>query len=171
VLALSKPPYLRWAAAGAIVLIALIWDLSGRATQRVPFAAQPIESRAIITESAVEWESVPDGLFPVLAPVGATAAIALAPGDPISPSVLTSGVVVPSDWWTVPVATPAAAVPGVQVRLVLPDGQAVTGVVVEPSREDSFGIQSAGLVAVPPEVADSIGLAAAAGQLIVLYSP
>lgn len=153
------------------MLVALVWDLSGRQTQLAPFASDHIDRGAVIAKADVEWRPVPDGLFPIVSPIGATAAIPLVPGDPISASTLTQGFAVPSDWWTVPIPTPTAAISGVRVRLVLPNGDAVTGVVVEPSREDSFGLQSAGLVAVPPAAADAIGLAADADQLVVLYAP
>lgn len=170
-LALSQPPYLRWALAVLIVVLALVWDLSGRSTERAPFAASDIRRGTTIEPGAVVWKDVPVGLFDVAPPEGHTAAVSIATGDPITGAMTVTGVMVPDGWWTVPVGTPMAVTPGSPVRVVLPDGQATDGVVVEPSTEDAFGIQSAGLVAVPPHYADVAGLAAAANQLVVLYSP
>jgi hypothetical protein len=61
--------------------------------------------------------------------------------------------------------------PGTRVRIVLGGAEGVSGVVVEPSREDTFGLRSAGLVAVPSEVADAVGFAAGAGQIVILFEP
>jgi hypothetical protein len=171
VLVLAKPPYLRWAVAGALIVGALVWDLSSRATQPVAVAALPIARGATIDPDTIRWVDVPVGVFDPIDPSGTTAVVAIGEGEPITPSVVTVGAVVPDGWWTVGADIPFAAVRGSRVRVVLADGSGITGVVVEPSVEDSFGIPSPGLLAVPGETADIVALAAAAGELVILFEP
>ena len=78
---------------------------------------------------------------------------------------------VPVGWWTVALDLPSAVLPGTRVRIVLGEGEGVSGIVVEPSQEDSFGLRSAGLVAVPALAADAVGFAAGAGQIVILFEP
>lgn len=171
VLLLSKPPYLRWAGAVALVAAAFAWDMSARATEQIPFAARGIERGEAIDMDSVEWRSVPVGLLTRPELQSATAAVSISRGEPISPSVLSFATGVPAGWWTVALDLPPAVLPGTGVRIVLGGGEGVTGIVVEPSREDSFGLRSAGLVAVPSQAADAVGLAAGAGQIVLLFEP
>ncbi len=170
-LAVSKPPYLRWVAAIVIVGAALAWDLGRTATEQAPFAAVPIDRGATIEPGDIQWRPAPRGLLPSTLPQGATAVVPIDAGEPIIGSLVTVGLVVPEGWWTVPVDTPTAALPGSRALIILDTGQEVAGLVVEPSKEDSFGIVASGLVAVPDEVASPVALAAAAGRLTVLYEP
>ncbi len=57
------------------------------------------------------------------------------------------------------------------VRLVFADGSAISGVIVSPATEDTLGLISEGLVAVSGDVANSVALATANGDLIVLIEP
>jgi hypothetical protein len=171
VLTLSKPPYLRWALALALVGAALAWDLSRQATQLAPFAATRIERGTVVADDLLVWKPAPVGLLVTSVPEGATTLVAIEAGDPIAPSMVTTGFAVPDGWWTVPVDTPATAIPGARVRIILNTGVGVSGVVVAPSREDSFGIMSSGLVAVPEDFAADVALTAGAGQLTILYEP
>jgi hypothetical protein len=171
VLLLSKPPYLRWAGAAALVIAALAWDVSAQATEPVPFAVRTIERGEQLEEAAIEWRSAPVGLIPLADLDGATAAVTIRAGEPISTSALRYTAAVPAGWWTVALDLPPAVLPGTRVRIVLGGAEGVSGVVVEPSREDSFGLRSAGLVAVPSEVADAVGFAAGAGQIVILFEP
>lgn len=170
-LAISKPPYLRWIVAVAVVGAAVAWDLNHRATQPAPFAVSAIERGESVGPDQIEWRDSPVGLLPSTAPEGATALVRIAAGDPITQSVVTTGFTVPDGWWTVPVDTPVAARPGSRALVILDDGTQVGAVVVEPSREDSFGITASGLVAVPGEVAAEVALASGSGRLTVLYEP
>ena len=170
-LAISKPPYLRWFLAIALVAAAVAWDLNRGATQPVPFAASAIERGAVVDADQIEWRESPVGLLPKTSPEGATALVEIPAGDPITPSVVSTGFTVPDGWWTVPVDTPVTARPGSRALVILDDGSEVSGVVVEPSREDSFGITASGLVAVPNELAALVALASRAGRLTVLYEP
>ena len=171
VLLLSKPPYLRWAGAAAIVLAALAWDVSARATQPFPFALRTIERGESLDASAIEWKTAPAGLLRLPNLQGATAAVTILRGEPIAASMLRFTAAVPAGWWTVALDLPPAVLPGTHVRIVLGGGEGVSGIVVEPSREDPFGLRSAGLVAVPSEAADAVGFAAGAGQIVILFEP
>ena len=170
-LLLSKPPYLRWAGAAAIVLSALVWDVSARATEPFPFALRTIERGEPLDDSAIEWKTAPAGLLKMPNLQGATAAVTILRGEPIALSMLRFTAAVPVGWWTVALDLPPAVLPGTHVRIGLGGGQGVSGIVVEPSRDDSFGLRSAGLVAVPSEVADAVGFAAGAGQIGILFEP
>jgi len=171
VLLLSKPPYLRWAGAAALVIAALAWDVSARATEPYPFAARSIHRGETLDADSVEWKAAPVGLLQIPDLDAATAAVNIQQGEPISISALRYTAAVPVGWWTVPIELPPAVLPGTHVRIVLGGGDGVSGIVVEPSREDSFGLRSAGLVAVPAHAADAVGLAAGEGNIVLLFEP
>jgi SAF domain len=168
---LTRPPYLRWAAAAMLVLVALAWDLHGRAGVTYPFAATAIEAGAVIGKDDVEWRTAPRGLLPAPDLSAPVAARAIAAGDPILPSSLDEDAGVPEGWWAVPVALPAAATLGAAVRLIAPGGIESDGIVVAVGSSDLLSLSEAGLVAVPPESASAMASAAIEGTLIVLIAP
>lgn len=171
VLWMGRPPYLRWSLSVVIVLAALLVEAHDPPTELRPFARDEISPGDAITAS-VEWRDVPAGLLP---PVETTAAVAgspIAAGEPILPSALTPVRSVPDDWWAVPVALPASADVGTAVRLVLLDPPAsVDGIVVAAGGTDAYSLADAGLVAVPPSMAEAVARAAAAGALTLLVGP
>ena len=168
---LSRPPYLRWAAAVALVLIALVWDLRGRSGVQYPFAASTIQAGAAIGEGDVEWKTAPRGLFDAPDLSTPVAARSIAAGEPILPSAIDDEAGVPEGWWAVPVALPAAATPGGAVRLIVPGGVEADGIVVAVGNSDLLSFSDAGLVAVPPARATAVATAAMDGTLIVLLAP
>jgi hypothetical protein len=149
----------------------MAWDVSSRATEPFPFAARTIQRGEQIDDDSIAWKSSPSGLLRQPDLQGATAAVTIQEGEPISASALRFTAAIPAGWWTVALDLPPAVLPGTLVRIVLGRGEGVSGIVVEPSREDSFGIRSAGLVAVPAQAADAVGLAAGAGQIVILFEP
>jgi hypothetical protein len=171
VLLLSRPPYLRWAAAVFVVIAALLWDLSDRATEPYPFASTSIAPGTAIAEDHVVFEDVPRGslTFPDL--TTASALVAIQQGDPLTPSVVGAADSVPEGWWSVPVRIPLGVPTGVTVRLVFFDGSSVDGVVVTSSSQDGFGSERAGAVSVPGAVASDVALAAATDSLVVMIAP
>ena len=169
---LTRPPYLRWAAATLLFLVALAWDLNGRSGSAYPFAAQPIAAGAPITEGDVEWRTVPEGLLSLPDLTAPVAARAIAAGEPILPSAVDADQGIPDGWWAVPVALPSATAIGASVRLISTDRAIQSeGIVVAVGSSDLLSIAEAGLVAVPPEHAAAIATAAAEGTLIVLVTP
>jgi hypothetical protein len=168
----AKPPYLRWLAAGAVVALALVLELSGRETTPYPFASRAMPRGAVVDETAVEWRDVPVGILPdpdLSLPV---ASRRIAAGEPLVPSALASESPVPDGWWSVPVPLSEGAAPGSPVKIVVTDPvSSVDGVVVSPGGSGTFGVEEAGLVAVAEEQSVLVATAAAAGNVIVLVSP
>jgi Flp pilus assembly protein CpaB len=171
VLLLTKPPYLRWLTAVALFTLAVAWDVSGRATEAVPFAAGDIDRGARIEAEDVEWRHLPKGSVEVAILDGARAVTAIRAGDPITRSVAGAGPVVPGDWWSVPVDLPASVAVGSMVRLVLPGGTTTDGIVAVAPSDDMFSGGSIGAVAVPEGVVAKVAEASAAGLLLVLIAP
>lgn len=169
---LTRPPYLRWAAAVLLLIAALAWDLRGRSGVPYPFAAQPIAAGTAIEEADVEWRTMPAGALAMPDLSVPIAARAIPAGEPILPSAVDADAGIPHGWWAVPVALPAAAVIGSRVRLIATDSRLESeGIVVAAGSTDLLSISDAGLVAVPPERATAIATAAVAGTLIVLIEP
>ena len=171
VLWFSRPPYLRWIAAGAIVLAALAWDLSERQSESFPFAATAISAGTAITEDLVEWRPLPEGSIPVPLLSGVSATADIDAGDPLTRSVLSQTSQLPEGWWSIPIDIPNGIPVGAAVRVVLPDGSAATGVVTQPSSSDGFGVPSPGTVGFPAPVADTVAQFASSGSLVILVEP
>lgn len=168
---LGRRPYLRWLGAGALIVAALLWDVSERATEPFPFASTELTRGQPITDEDVEWRQVPIGSLIVPDLSGATAIVTIRLGDPIVPSLVSAEAQVGLDSWAVPVPLPLGAAQGTSVKLVLADGSDVLGVVVQPAAADPLGFDSTGLVAVPNDAANSVAIAAASGDLVILLSP
>lgn len=169
-LLLSKPPLLRWAAAVIVVLAAIAWDLSGRATEPFPFAAEPIDRGTPITEELIEWRRVGRGDLAVPTLEGRRAAVDIATGDPITASTLETPDLVPDDWWSVPMEVPIGLSEGTAVRLLLPAGAFVDGIVTAAPTDDAFG-GTVGAVAVASEHLEAVAAAASAGLVMIVISP
>ncbi len=166
-----KPPYLRWVAAVALFTASVAWDLSGRATEAVPFAASNIQRGEWIEAEDVEWRQLPKGSVEMAVLDGARAQTSILAGDPITRSVATAGPIIPGDWWSVPVDLPAGVSVGSLVRLVLPGGVTTDGVVAVAPSDDMFSGGSTGAVAVPENAVAQVAEASAAGLLLVLIAP
>ena len=169
---LSHPPYLRWIVAVTLVGGALIWELQQTATVEYPFVDRSIAAGEAIASEAIAWRPVPKGLMVLPDLTQPIAAKDLLAGEPISPSDVASETAIPNGWWSVPMALPAAALPGRPVRLVLLDRhETVDGVVVAAGRSDPLSLSDAGLVAVPGASAAAVASAALAGTVAVLLQP
>lgn len=169
---LTRPPYLRWAAAAAVVLVALLWDLRDEAETPYPFAANGIAAGSPITDSMVEWRNLPAGAVALPDLSNPVASRDLPAGEPIVPSAVSGPSVVPAGWWAVPVALSSAAVPGSPVRLVdTVSALEADGLVVAAGTDDLMSLDPSGLVAVPPETATAVAIAAGHGTLVVLLAP
>ncbi|MEN8113953.1 MAG: SAF domain-containing protein [Actinomycetota bacterium] len=169
---LTRPPYLRWAAAASIVVFALVWDLRSTAEALYPFASKTISPGAPITDELVEWRPVPMGIMAMPDLSRPVASREIEAGEPIVPSAVSGETLVPEGWWSVPVALPATAEPGARVRLIgteMPFD--VEGVVVSRGTDDLFSYSDSGSVAVPPDAASNVAVAALDGTLIVLLEP
>lgn len=165
---LARPPYLRWFAAGAIILAAVSWDLSKRQTEPHPFASQAIMRGEPLSDDNVEWRDVPIGVFAVVDLSDVSARVDIDPGTPISEAVVSRAAPLPSGWWSVPIDLPVGTPEGVAVRVLAPDGKAITGIVVRPPIRDSFGSVEAGTVGFAPSDADTVAQMLTIGGLVVL---
>lgn len=154
-----------------LIVAALAWDASGRATEPFPFAATDLARGQPITPDVIEWRPTAVGSLTMPDLTAASAASTITAGDPIVPSLLTGPVTLDGDVWAVPIGLPVGLQPGSSVRLVFQDGTATGGVVVQPSSEDSLGLVTDGLVAVPRTDADAVALAASNSEIVVLVRP
>lgn len=163
----SRPPYGRWALAALVVIIAAYMDLSGPAVEPYPYVVADVGEGE---SPAVEWRNVPVGVLPPAGDPSGRAVAAIERGTPLVASLLESTQLAPSDWWSVSIDLPAAAVVGSEALLALPD-QIVPAVVVDVGLLDTFGGASEGLVAVAPEHAAVVANAVSTRSVIVLIRP
>jgi len=169
---LRRPPYVRWAAAAAVVLAALLWDLRDEAASPYPFAASGIAAGTPITESMIEWRNLPQGAMALPDLSDPVAARDVPAGEPIVPSAVSGPPAVPDGWWSIPVPLSPGAVPGTQIRLIdTASGLEADGLVVVAGSDDVMSIDTSGLVAVPPDAAAAVAIAASQGTLVVLLAP
>lgn len=170
---MRRPPYLRWLAAAAVLVVALAFELSDRRSTPHPFAVRDIAAGATITNGDIEWRPVPAHLLPLPDLTNPVAAHDVSRGEPLRPSDVASSSLVPPGWWSLPLVLPQSAVPGVAVRIVVLDEPmaAVEGIVVAAGESNAFSIADAGLVAVPESHADAIAAAAAADRVMILLRP
>jgi hypothetical protein len=169
---LARPPYLRWAAAAAVVVAAFLWDLRGSSDILYPFAASAIAAGATITEAEVEWRRVPEGTMTLPDLSDPVAARDVPAGEPIVPSAVSDATAIPEGWWSVSVPLPATAVPGTRVHLVdAASGFETDGIVVAVGSDDLMSFDESGMAAVPPDAATLIAVAAREGTLVTLLEP
>jgi hypothetical protein len=160
---LRRPPHLRWAIAAAVIVAAAVWDARGPATVEYPFAAVAAAPGTPVDE-VVEWRTVPAGVLPDwTGPVGGSVGVALAKGDPLLPSLVAAGSVVPAGWWSVPLELPAPIPPGSPVRVLL-GGREVAGVVAQSAGD----YQQEALVAFPADAAAAVAAASRDDAIVVM---
>jgi SHS2 domain-containing protein len=160
---LQRPPYLRWAAAGSLVLAAFLWDLARAGTVPYPFAARDIAAGSPIDASSVRWRSMPGGLAEAPDLAGTSALVPIPAGEPITAATVGTPPRVPDGWWAVPIDLAPGVAPGDEVLLVVSDPPlTVPGIVVSPGSGDRYGLDARpASVAVPGEAA---AVVAAAGR-------
>lgn len=160
----SRPPVLRYLAAGILILLSMWWDLRPTPTDLRPFAREDIAAGTELSDDLFDLISVPHGLFPDT-PIGGTAAVGMREGDPLTAGTV-SQIQAPAGWWTVEMTIPDGTPPGtpIQVALVGNDPsqrtKTVPGVVILSGGSGSGFQQTPGLVAIPEswlaEVASSL---------------
>jgi len=170
-----RPPYLRWAAAALLIIMAAWMDLRPQPTSLQPFAAADLDPGTVLDDMMIEWRSVPIGLLPPLDDPRGVVLRRVTAGEPLVPSVLsTERVPTPAGWWTMEVKLPAGAVPGQEVQLILlpsgpdDDPRSVPGLVIAPppTHPDPLAIEpEPGLVAVPEDLAMVAAAAIADGRV------
>lgn len=170
---LHPPSLLRRAAAIALLVGAVAWDLRSDGREPYPVALTTVPAGSVIPPEAIGWVDLPRGALPLVAPQGRRAAVDLAAGDPLVPAVLADGVVAPDGWWTIPIAIGTLAAPGDETLLVVADPPFSTiGLVLESQVGDSFAFDHRpAAVAVPADVAPAVAAAERAGLLVVAVRP
>ena len=98
------------------------------------------------------------------------AAVDIREGDPITASVTRGPTAVPDDWWAVPMEVPLGLPEGSEVRLLLPSGRSIDGIVAAAAIEDVFSGPT-GAVAVPEGDLDEVARAAAEGAVGLVIRP
>jgi hypothetical protein len=171
VLWLSRPPYARWIAAAIVIIAAVVWDISERATEPFPFAAEDLSRGQSISPDDVQWRQVPAGSLSLPSLTGVVATVGIVAGDPIVASLVSDPMFHSPNSWAVSVPLPVGASPGSEVSLVFADGTHVAGTIIQPATEDTFGLTSDGLVTVEDGSASAVALAAANGDLVVMLRP
>ena len=135
-----------------------------------PFATAAIEPGEPIGADNTRYVEVPDGLLPAV-PVEGVAKRIIDAGNPLLPGDIGSPAeVIPEGWWQLDVEVPASASVGARMLLVLVDsGSVVNGVLTRPAANDTFG-SGLGSIAVSPQDAGEVAVAAANGRIAVLAS-
>lgn len=155
---------------GLVALVAGYIELAPSDSVDGLFASRDIAPGEVLDESNTEIRRVPSGLIDT-ASIGDTIYEPVAADDPVLATYAGDpGAFVPAGWWVIPVVLPEGAAVGDSVRLVvLDDGLHVEGVVTHPGSDDPFAAADGG-VAVPPDSASDIAIAAAQSRLAVLLS-
>jgi hypothetical protein len=172
---LGRPPWGRYLAAGAVLVLAAWIELRPAPTVERPFAAVDIDAATELTDELIEWRAVPAGAVPAIEPAG-FAAVDVPAGSPLVSALLTADrPQAPEGWWVMELELAADLDAGRDLRLIVIPGpgeaaaEPIEAVVVRPSVDGgSFANDEPGLVAVPPDRAADAAVAAAAGRLTVL---
>ncbi len=169
----ATPPYLRYAAAVAVVLIALWFDLRPEPSELRWVASEPIPAGATLTADLFEEADLPLGLIPRVEPSG-VAAIPIDAGEPLLPGHVLE-VEPPEGWWVVSLEIPTHLPTGADLRVVLltddptATPESVPGVVVGPAIDDGFGFGNPiGSVAIPGNRVEVVADASARGRVVVV---
>lgn len=166
---LSRPPYLRWAAACLLIVFALYRDLAPESTVPHPFAVDLISAGAEVTGGDVAFRDVPAGLLDPVSLPFVTGRV-ITEGSPVLASDAEAGTRAPQGWWSIELPVPAGTKAGAEVLLVADDGDPILGLVVSAPTADGFA-EPVALVAVPGEAAPAIALAASENRVTVLLGP
>ena len=164
-----RPPYLRWAAAAAVILFATIVEFAPTSTEARPFATSDLDPGHQLGVSDVEWRQVEQGLLPLADLDGAVTAAGVMAGEPLVPSNVSPVPLIPPSWWSVPVRLPEGVLTGTAVKLIITDtGHEADGVISAPPSQDPFAIDPTGLIAVPESEAGLIAAAETRRTLTIL---
>ena len=159
---MTRPPYLRWAAAVLVLVAGFAIELRPSETVDVPVAITDAAAGTTLTSSDVRWEPAPAHLFTPL-DLPATLTRRVPAGSVVTQADVASplGELAPAGWWRIELDVPGDPAVGDPVLAVITgdDGTyAVEGVLDSPEASDGYSGDGA-LVAFDPT--DVIELAAA----------
>lgn len=170
-----RPPYLRYVAAGLLVLTAIAVDLRPRPTTLHAFAATDLAAGQTVSEADLEWRAIPSGVLPPSGVEG-RASHDLVAGEHLGPgTVTTAAVQIPDGWWSFEAPIPTDAVVGQSLQLIVspspqaPAAPVVPAVVVRAATPGStLSAGSPGIVAAPADTVAIAAVAASENRLTVL---
>lgn len=167
---LQQPPWAKWLAVGLVTAIAFWLEVRPDPMTEHPFAVTNIAVGETIGEHNTEMRRVPADLFELPA-LDSYALVDIPAGAPVLADQTGPGrLVMPRGWWVVTIDVPAQASVGDPVRVVLLDeGRSVDGVVSAIGSSDGFTTSTGG-VAIPPEAAPEVAMAAVEGRVAILVS-
>lgn len=167
---LQTPPWGRWLLATLIVVLAVWFELRPEPTVAHPFAIVDITRGETIGAANTRARQVPVGLLPDV-PENAIASRDIPAGAPIlAADTTTTPSMVPRGWWTVRLDVPEGARVGDRVLVVVVDtGLVAEGVVATVPGSDPFAAGTGG-VAVAPDHAGAVAVAAVDGRVAVMVS-
>ena len=166
---LTRPPYLRRAAALAVLIVAVWLELAPTPTVFHPFARTALAAGHALDGDDFEMRPIPSGIFPPAEVKGVLTA-PLRAGDPLTASMVGDIPQIPAGWWGLDVPVPAGVTNGSEVRLMINDGdlpRMVPGMVVRHQQSDDFDGPMA-LVAIPEGEAAVTAAAVNQGNVEVL---
>lgn len=167
---LANPPWGRWLLASLLIGAAFWSEFRTRPTTSHPFASSSILAGEVIGPHNTSNREVPIGLLDPVNPDG-IASRKVTSGEPLlAADVADIASHVPSTWWVVEVEVPSHADKGDEVKIVLLDsGEVIDGVLAATPEDDPFGVGTGG-IAVAPEQASHVAVAAAEGRIAVIVS-
>lgn len=166
---MSRPPYLRRAAAVLVFVAALAIEFRPVTAGRIPIAASDLPSGTTVTETDVTWLEVRGSIEEIEIPAKLTRSVPA--GTPLSAAdVDPSSVDVPTTWLRIELEVPPTTQIGATVVAVMSprtSDRPATGVVTRPPTATGFDATTA-LVAFSPPDAVAVAHAAADGTVTVL---
>ena len=167
---MSRPPYLRWFAAIAVLVGGFIVELAPQTSVPVPIALTDFEPGTTISDGDVGWADGSSDIFEGIS-LPAVAGRTILAGQPIMQAdVAASEHRAPEDWWQITLAVPPDTKTGTPILAVVTSNDrpaAHRGVVVSHTFDDGFGDTSA-LVAFPPNEAVEVAAAVSENRITVL---
>lgn len=167
---MTRPPYLRWAAAALVLIAGLLIELRPSPTVDVPVAIDDVSAGSILQPTDVVWRQAPAGLFePVDLPATATRRVTA--GSVVTVADIRVGEdPIPPDWWSIELPVPPGATAGDPILAVVASGDktlALRGVMSSDPVDDGFSDHD-GLVAFSPDDAVTVAAAASENRVTVL---
>lgn len=167
---MTRPPYLRWAAAALVLIAGLLIELLPSPTVDVPVAVDDVVAGSVLETTDVVWRQAPAGLFePVDLPATATRRISA--GSVVTVADLRDGEEpIPSGWWSIVLPVPPGTAAGDPILAVVTSGEhtlAIQGLMASDPIDDGFSDRSA-LVAFPADDAVTVAAATFENRITVL---
>lgn len=167
---MTRPPYLRWAAAAAILAVGFVIELRPSDSIEVPVTTVDVAAGSVLDPSDVVWRDAPADLFSTV-DLPATVTRRVPAGSVVTPADLRSGSEpIPPGWWSIQLPVPAGTTPGDDVLAVIVSDTATTSVrgrVASEVLDDGFSALD-GLVAFAPADAVAVAEAAMENRVTVL---